>query len=150
FSLTLIVLQIKTVYYSTALRRLVNGWHGLSLKMWKAGYNVGEIQLLWRKVSPMSSATPRFFARAIILVLVCLFLVSPFSPVAAQDGGGDPLRYNDQELGIAFDLLPDWIVQSQEERISAGSASDLSRIESGLLPESLVILIRLGTYSSLG
>lgn len=98
----------------------------------------------------MSSATPRFFARAIILVLVCLFLVSPFSPVAAQDGGGDPLRYNDQELGIAFDLLPDWIVQSQEERISAGSASDLSRIESGLLPESLVILIRLGTYSSLG
>lgn len=97
-----------------------------------------------------SLKTPRSPYLSLLSALILMMLVIQSVSLATAQDGLSPNRYENQELGIAFDLPSSWMVTVENQRLSAGLESDLTRIESGLLPQNLVMLVRLGTYSSLG
>lgn len=81
-----------------------------------------------------------------LYILAILFL-APLNTISAQ---ADSSRYENHELGIAFDLPAAWTVSTTAQHLVAGTAADLDRLSNELLPQNLVLLIRMGTYNGLG
>ncbi len=80
------------------------------------------------------------------IILVILVLL----PTAATSAQTDSSRYENTDLGIAFDMPVGWNVSTSAQHLVAGSPADIDRLNNGLLPQNLVLLIRMGTYNSLG
>ncbi len=82
------------------------------------------------------------------LILICLFL-SPTSIIHAQDTSS-VTPYENPDLGIAFNMPTHWQVRADDVRLTAGSESDVARLEVGQTPQNLILLVRMGNYSDLG
>lgn len=80
---------------------------------------------------------------------LCLVMVSLVSltVVVAQS---NLARYENPELGIAFQMPSAWVVRAEANRLTAGYESDLNRLDNGLMPQNLILLIRVATYNELG
>src|SRR5690606_37693436 len=83
-----------------------------------------------------------------LLALMCLVaLLAPLAPPArAQDGS----RYENAQLGVAFDLPGGWQVDATESGLVAAAPADLATVQEGGIPEGLVVRILFGTFSQLG
>ncbi len=83
-----------------------------------------------------------------LLALVCLAaLMASTAPLAqAQDGS----RYDNPQLGVAFDLPPGWQVEATESGLLAAAPDDLAAAREGAIPQGLVLRIIFGTFSQLG
>ncbi|MCB9437203.1 MAG: pre-peptidase C-terminal domain-containing protein [Anaerolineales bacterium] len=81
---------------------------------------------------------------SLCLLVMCL---APFTTIMAQSNF---IRYENPDLGIALQVPSTWTVRTETNRLTAGYESDLNRLDSGLLPQNLVLLIRMATYNDLG
>ena len=82
------------------------------------------------------------------LALLCLIalLAALVPPAGAQQGS----RYDNPQLGVAFDLPAGWEVSASDERVIAGAPADLAAIQEGGVPQGLVLRLLFGTFSQLG
>ncbi|NDJ87446.1 MAG: hypothetical protein GYB66_16335 [Chloroflexi bacterium] len=86
-------------------------------------------------------------------ILICVFaFVIPRSPGLAQEGPETDalVDYEEQKLGITFQMPGDWVARSNERGLVAGTNDDLDRIEDGQLPLGLILSIMIGNYNQLG
>jgi len=80
------------------------------------------------------------------LIFVLALSLIPAAALA-QEGGQ---RYENPELGIAFDLPAGWEVAAGINKLAAAVPNDLATIQAGSAPEGLVLRITFGTFSELG
>jgi len=83
-----------------------------------------------------------------LLALICLatLLVTLAPPVRAQEIA----RYENTQLGVAFDFPGGWQVETSESGLVAAAPGDLAIVQDGGVPEGLVVRILFGTFSQLG
>ena len=86
--------------------------------------------------------------RCPLLALICLtaLLATLALPARAQDA----TRYENAQLGVAFDLPGGWQVDATESGLVAAAPADLAIVQEGGIPEGLVMRVLIGTFSQLG
>jgi len=67
---------------------------------------------------------------------------------SAQDGV-QLESYENDVLGVAFEIPANWEAQVQDTRLTLSTPDNLTRIETGLLPQSLVLSVVTGSYNDL-
>lgn len=82
------------------------------------------------------------------LILMASLLLAPLAPVDAQDNSGT-LRYENQELGVAFDIPTNWLVRVEEEELVAGTEFDFAEYDRNVAPPGIVFSIVFGTFGRL-
>lgn len=87
--------------------------------------------------------------RFVFLIITACLLFNSF--VSAQ-GQGDPLTYQNEVLGVAFEFPPDWEVRTDERAhtIFAGTHADFEAAEQGTLPTGALFSLSLTTMRQLG
>lgn len=80
------------------------------------------------------------------LLLFCFALVSGNS-LAQGEPQFEP--YENDVLGIAFNIPANWEAQQNDSRLTLSTPANLERIENGLLPQTLVLSVVTGSYTDL-
>src|SRR5574341_170264 len=79
------------------------------------------------------------------VLLLLLMTLIPLSFSLAQE----TTRYDNPDMGIAFDMPSDWEVQTTIDTLIAGTPEALETVGQGLTPSTLIVLILVGTFASL-
>lgn len=84
------------------------------------------------------------------LPLVFIFFICIIAGTGAGVHAQSDLKtYENDILGIAFEIPTAWESQETESRITLGTTDDLQRLESGFTPTGLIISVVTGSYSDL-
>lgn len=78
------------------------------------------------------------------LLLTLLLVLVPTA--VAQ---GDLVSYENEDLGIAFELPATWTSQQANNRLTFGIATDLELVANGQVPQNLIVSVIVGSYSDL-
>ncbi|MCC6801170.1 MAG: pre-peptidase C-terminal domain-containing protein [Anaerolineae bacterium] len=82
-----------------------------------------------------------------LALLSLITLLGALVPPAWAQGGS---RYDNPQLGVAFDLPAGWQVSADDERVIAGAPADLAAMQEGDVPQGLVLRLLFGSFSQLG